>query len=176
MKRNLVIRAGVLGVLLIIGLVFVRPRLATGVQAQLPERTAIIERGDLDIWVTGTGKIQPAALVMLSFKASGKVGQILVEGGDVVPAGTVLMELDLASLDPSLISAQADLIAAQDGLETLLDSPTGQQIAQAQLAVAQAADALQDAKYTWRVQQAGYRANPDTIDAAEARLLAAGNT
>ena len=175
MKRNLIILAGVLVVLLIIGLVFVRPRLATGVQAQLPERTAIIERGDLDIWVTGTGKIQPAALVMLSFKASGNVGQILVEVGDVVPAGTVLMELDLASLDPSLISAQADLIAAQDGLETLLDSPTGQQIAQAQLAVAQAADALQDAKYTWRVQQAGYRANPDTIDAAEARLLLAEN-
>jgi len=173
MRRILLILAGAVALLLIIGLVFIRPRMAAAVQAQLPERTATIERGDLDIWVTGTGKIQPAAQVMLSFKASGNVGQILVEVGDVVPAGTVLMELDQASLDPSLISAQADLIAAQDSLETLLDSPTGQQIAQAQLAVAQAADALQDAEYTWRVQQAGYRANPDTIDAAEARLLLA---
>ena len=143
MRRILLILAGVVAVLLIIGLVFVRPRLAAGVQA-LPERTATIERGDLDIWVTGTGKIQPAAQVMLSFKASGNVGRILVEVGEVVPAGTVLMELDQASLDPSLISAQADLIAAQDSLETLLDSPTGQQIAQAQLAVAQAAEWLRD--------------------------------
>ena len=173
MKRTLLILAGVLAVLLVIGLVFIRPRLAAGVQSQLPERTATIERGDLDIWVTGTGKIQPAALVMLSFKASGNVGQILVEVGDVVPAGTVLMELDRASLDPSLISAQADLFAAQDSLETLLDSPTGRQIAQAQLAVAQAADALEDAQYTWRVQQQGNRASQGTIDAAEARLLLA---
>src|SRR3989304_9434920 len=157
MRRILLILAGLGARLRFMGRWFVRPRLTAGVQA-LPERTATIERGDLDIWVTGTGKIQPGAQVMLSFKASGNVGRILVEGGDVVPAGTVLMELDQASLDPSLISAQADLIAVQDSLETLLDSPTGQQLAQAQLAGAQAADALQDAENTWRVQHQGYRA------------------
>ncbi len=173
MRRILLILAGVLVVLLVVGLVFVRPRMATAIQTQLPERTATIERGNLDVWVTGTGKIQPAAQAMLSFKASGNVGEILVEVGQLVPAGAVLMELDQASLDPSLISAEADLISARENLETVLESPTAQQIAQAQLAVAQAADALEDAQYTWRVQQQGYRASQGTIDAAEARLLLA---
>lgn len=171
MKRILLIGAGIVIVLLIVGLVFIRPRMQ--VQAQLPERSATIERGDLDVWVTGTGKIQPAAQAMLSFKASGSVGQILAEVGQVVPAGAVLMELDQASLDANLISARADLITAQDNLDTLLDTPTAQQIAQAQLTIAQAADALEDAQYTWRVQQQGYRASQSTIDAAEARLLLA---
>lgn len=171
MKRILLIGAGIVIVLLIVGLVFIRPRMQ--VQAQLPERSATIERGDLDVWVTGTGKIQPAAQAMLSFKASGNVGQILAEVGQVVPAGAVLMELDQASLDANLISARADLITAQDNLDTLLDTPTAQQIAQAQLTIAQAADALEDAQYTWRVQQQGYRASQSTIDAAEARLLLA---
>jgi HlyD family secretion protein len=173
MRRTLLILGGVGVLLLIIGLVFVRPQMRAAIQTALPERTATVENGDLEVWVSGTGKIQPAAQAMLSFKASGNVGRILVEVGDVVPAGTVLMELAQSSLDPTLISAQADLIAAQDNLQTLLDSPTGQQIAQAQLAVAEAADALHDAEYTWQVQQQGYRASQGTIDAAEARLLLA---
>jgi HlyD family secretion protein len=173
MRRTLLILAAAAALLLIAGVVLIRPRLRAAAQAQLPERTAVIERGDLEVWVTGTGKLQPAAQATLSFKASGNVGRVLVEVGQTVPVGTVLMELDRASLDPSLIGAQADLIAAQQALETLLESPTGQQLAQAQLAVAQAADALSDARYTWRVQQAGYRASQSTIDAAEARLLLA---
>jgi HlyD family secretion protein len=175
MKRNLLIAAGAVALLLllILGLLFVRPRMAAAIQSELPERTAAVERGDLEVWVTGTGKIQPAAQAVLSFRVSGNVGGIRVGVGDVVPAGTVLMELAQASLDPSLIGARADLIAAQQALQTLLESPTGQQIAQAQLAVALAADALEDAEYTWRVQQQGYRASQSTIDAAEARLLLA---
>lgn len=172
MRRTLLILGGVLAVA-VAGFVVFRPGEGTPDESLIAERTAWIEWGDMDVWVTGTGNVQPKALAALAFKAQGNVGRIHVQVGDEVLAGQVLMELDQDSLDASLIGAEADLIAAQEQLETLLESPTAQQLASAQLLVAQARDALEDAQFDWRVQQQGFRANDDTIDAAEARLVLA---
>jgi HlyD family secretion protein len=67
--------------------------------------------------------------------------------------------------------AEADLVAADRALEDLLES---QQVkASAQLALAQAEDALEDAEYRLIVRQKGNRASANTIDAAEANLILA---
>ena len=172
MRRTTLILAGIV-MIVIVALMVMRPGFTTTAESSIPERTALIEKGDMDVWVTGTGNVQPKALAALAFKAQGNVGRIRVEVGEKVQAGHVLIELDQNSLDASLIGAEADLLVAQEQLETLLDSPTAQQLASAQLLVAQARDALEDAQYDWRVQQEGFRANSDTVDAAEARLVLA---
>ncbi len=47
------------------------------------ERTAVIETGPLQVWVTGTGKVEPAALSSLSFKTTGTLGELAVEVGGI---------------------------------------------------------------------------------------------
>ena len=137
------------------------------------ERTAIIETGPLQVWVTGTGKVEPDAQAALSFKTVGTLGELSVEVGQNVEAGRILASLHPGSLDPELLAAEADLIAAQQVLDDLLEGSTEQQIAQAVMALAQARDDVRAAEYKWNSQQEGMRANSDTIRGAEARLTLA---
>lgn len=157
-------------VIAVVGVFVVR---AGAQSAQPEERTAVIGRGAIEVFVTGTGKVEPAARASLSFKTGGTLAELNVEVGDRVAEGQILARLDPASLDASLLGAQADLIAAQQALEELLDGPTEQQLAQAEQAVALARDALHDAEYRWSVQQEGNRASSTTIRGAEARLVLA---
>lgn len=169
MKARVWVPLLVVGVI-VAGGVFVRARAASEVPA---ERTAVVERGPLAIFVTGTGKVEPAASASLSFQLSGTLGALAVEIGDQVEAGQSLASLDRQSLGASMAAAEADLLAAQQALDTLLEPATDDQIAMAELAVAQARDALHDAEYRWSVQQEGNRASRSTIRGAEARLVLA---
>lgn len=137
-------------------------------------RVAKVEQMPIEVTVSGTGSIEPLAQASLSFAATGNVGEVRVHVGDEIRQGAVLMELDLASLDPSLISAEADLIQAHQQLEDVLDENNWQiQLAEAEKALAQAKDALEDAEYTRRVRQEGNRASETTLENARARLLLA---
>ncbi len=137
------------------------------------ERTATIESGPLQVWVTGTGKVEPSAQAALSFKTVGTLGELAVEVGQIVQAGQVLASLDQGSLDPELLMAEADLIAAEQALDDLLEGSNEKQLAQAVMAFAQARDDVRAAEYKWNSQQEGMRANSDTIRGAEARLTLA---
>lgn len=156
--------------LAVAGLLVVR----AGAQTDQPqERTATVERGPIELFVTGTGKVEPSAQANLFFQVRGTLGELNVRVGQRVRAGQVLASLDPASLDANLLGAEADLIAAQNVLQDLLDGATPQQLAQAERAVAQARDALHDAEYRWSVQQEGNRASSTTVRGAEARLVLA---
>ena len=56
---------------------------------------------------------------MLTFKVAGTVEDVLVEMGDVVAEGQVLSTLKETSLPASVITAQADLLAAEKALDDL---------------------------------------------------------
>jgi HlyD family secretion protein len=137
-------------------------------------RTATVERGTIEVRVSGTGQLEADALASLSFGASGTVKQIPVRVGDQVQEGDLLMALDESSLDPSLASAEAERIQAQQRLDDLLDEANWKaDLANAQQTLAQARDALDNAQYIYRVRQQGNRASPETIRAAEAKLVLA---
>jgi len=68
--------------------------------------------------VVATGKIQPKAEAQVKSKASGIVKKILVDYGDTVREGQVLVELDKEQLQSALEGARANLLAAQAGLES----------------------------------------------------------
>ncbi len=90
-----------------------------------------------DFAVVAEGRLVPQDSVQLSFVASGRVAEILVAEGDEVKAGDVLarlgdreqleaaiagVELELAATALEKVSAEADLLAVQQGLEAINDN------------------------------------------------------
>lgn len=137
-------------------------------------RTATVDRGRIEVQVSGTGQLEASAEASLGFATTGNVGAIEVEVGDAVEAGEELMRLDPTTTDVNIASAEAELIQAEQQLEDLQDPNTWQlQLAEARKSLAQAEDALEDAEYLRRVRQEGNRASESTIDAAEAKLIIA---
>ncbi len=78
-----------------------------------PSKLAEITRGTIARSVVATGKIQPRAKVDVKSKASGIVQRILVDYGDWVKQGQVLVELDKVELRARVREARAQLEAAQ---------------------------------------------------------------
>ncbi|MFN8433182.1 MAG: efflux RND transporter periplasmic adaptor subunit [Anaerolineales bacterium] len=87
--------------------------------------------------VDSTGSLEAEPFANLNWKTSGTVAVVNVEPGDFVKAGDILLTLDPTSTSSSIVSAQADLINAQENLDDLLNSGTD---------LAQAAIDLKDAR------------------------------
>ncbi len=88
-------------------------------------------------------------------------------GYDLTAANTVLAEIQQEAL---VTAARFELTSARQALDQLFEA-AAMQAAQAQLSLAQAQDALDNAEYRWRVQQPGNRAGGDILNAAEANLI-----
>jgi len=136
-------------------------------------QTATVERGTVTSAVDVGGAIEVPRSASLVWRTSGVVGTVQVGVGDVVHEGDVLMELDPGSLEASILQAQAELLDAQQQLDELLAGPNAQDLAAAELRLANAQDSLREAEYNRMVQQQGNRASSDTIAAARANLVLA---
>lgn len=78
-----------------------------------PSKLATVARGDIAQSVVATGTIEPLAKVEVKSKASGIVKNVLVDYGDRVRKGQVLVELDREELRAEVAEARATLEAAQ---------------------------------------------------------------
>lgn len=78
-----------------------------------PSKLATVERGDLARSVVATGKVEPQTKVEVKSKASGLVKNVLVDYGQHVRAGQVLVELDKEELAARVREARAALEGAQ---------------------------------------------------------------
>ncbi len=136
--------------------------------------TAVVERGTIRVAIDGSGSLAPNDEVALAFSSGGEVVEVLVEVGDVVPAGDVLARLDdadaqqavadaelqvaqaeinlaLTRAEVELGLAQANLDAAQASYEeaVALANRTGDQLTSARVDLQQAQDALTDAQQNY---------------------------
>lgn len=136
--------------------------------AQADWQTEVVTISELTASIGATGTIRANQTGELVFNTSGIVDQVNARVGDDIELGQVLANLTRTSLPSQVILAEADLVAAERALDDLLNSSLA--LAQAQQALAAAMDELEDAEYRRRVYQEGFRANSDTIAAAEARL------
>lgn len=134
-------------------------------------QTERVTSGSLTATVGATGTVHAEQTVLLSFKTSGTVGEVTVGLGQEVREGDRLASLIKSSLPSSIILAEAEYVSAQRALDDLLNSE--QEQAAAQLALAQAQDALETTEYNFTVRQEGNRASENTIDAARANLILA---
>ena len=83
-----------------------------------PSKLAAVERGSIARSVVATGKIEPRAKVEVKSKASGIVQSILVDYGQYVRQGQILVELDKEELRARVREAKATLLAAQAAEES----------------------------------------------------------
>jgi HlyD family secretion protein len=111
-RRFLAVGGGVVALLVAVGVVSAS-RSKTEID---PSKLAAAEKGDIARSVVATGKIEPLSKVEVKSKASGIVNRILVEAGDRVRKGQVLLELDREELQARHREAQATLLSAQASL------------------------------------------------------------
>ena len=111
---------------------------------------------------------------MLTWQATGKVGQVNVILGQTVKTDEVLAELDPTTLSQSLIQAQSDLINARQTLQDLQDNAADHRRTGAEQTLVAAQKELDDAT-TARASMNYKRASQDTIDATHADLVMAQN-
>ncbi len=128
---------------------------------------------DFQTIIGATGVVVPEQWAALSMRAQGVVAEVLVEEGDPVVAGQPLVRLDgQAAAEAKVRSAEHELLSAQQALDDLHENaPLA--AATAELALANARDALDDAERLNIYQQKGNRATQETIDGAEAQLTLA---
>lgn len=180
-RRSLILLA-----LLVLGMPFaVFSRQAQQYQAQNAARDLqvyTVERGDVEVTITAVGEIEADQTAELSFTSAGRVQSILVEAGDYILAGDVLVELDSDMQQLSYEQALLTLENAQLSLDDLLAGPDDAdiRIAEAQVDAAWGAyNAIANAVSDEDVQAAQLRyeqAQQAYIDANRARQVAGGNS
>lgn len=129
--------------------------------------------------LTASGTVEGLE-VFIGAESSGRVIEVLVEEGQPVAAGDALFRLDdellrvqrdlvAASGKAAVATARLNLITAQQALDRLHeDAPV--MAGQAEVELANARDALDDAERRRSYQQKGRRATDETIDGVEAQL------
>lgn len=115
-------------------------------------QTEAAARGNLVATVGATGSVRARQTATLVWQTTGIVEAINAKVGDRVSQDFVLASLDKASLNQSIILAEADLISAEKALEDLLVSDTT--LLEAQKAVDKAEEAYEKA-YNWRMELNG---------------------
>jgi HlyD family secretion protein len=160
-KRSRLVITGIVLATIISGALYFTQSSAADESAAPELQTAKVRTGDLVITANGAGTIVPAAQVDIGFRSSGMVGELNVQNGDAVTAAQTLARLE------ENIQAEADFQA--------LFSAQG--LAQAELAVANAEAALEDATnaviylvgsdaWYWEGQLDQAEAAVNTLDAA----------
>jgi HlyD family secretion protein len=135
-------------------------------------QTYQVSYGPLSAVVDETGEVYADQSAILVWETSGIVGEVQVELGEVVTADQVLATLSEDSLPQPYYLAQQEIISAQRALEDLYEG-AAEAAASAQLVVANARDALDDAEYHWLLNQPGNRASEETLKAAKAKVIIA---
>jgi HlyD family secretion protein len=107
-------------------------------------QTVPVQNGDISAIVGATGSVRPNQSAQLAWQTSGTVESVTVKVGDSVKKDDVLAMLEKTSLPQNVILAEADLLNAQRTLEDLQASNLSR--AQAELTLAQAQKAVEDAK------------------------------
>lgn len=79
--------------------------------------TAAVQRRTIEVAVSSAGIVEPLATVEVKSKASGEVLDLLVETGDLVDAGTLMVRIDPRTVRNRLDQADAELKAAMSRRE-----------------------------------------------------------
>jgi len=122
-----------------------------------------VERGDLEITVSGSGNIEVYDELRLTFGISGKVEEIFVKEGDRVSEGDVIASLETDSLELAL--AQAEVAYAQAEL-AVTEAEIG--VIQAEGAVIQAEVVLKNAEIS--LEQTAKTSSVSDIRIAQAEV------
>lgn len=117
-------------------------------------RTTEVVRDSLNLTRAASGNVSASRTVDLSFETAGIVADVAVEVGDRVEAGQVLASLDDDAQEDAITQAQLALEQARVNLDALLSPPDEEDLQLAQLAIQEAAQAMQVAKLSEALSEA----------------------
>lgn len=136
-------------------------------------RSALVERGSLDVAVRALGAVAIPERQTLTFGVGGNVAAVAVKEGDAVHVGDVLARLDAAEIQLRVEQAQAALGLSRANLARVQAGPS-----EAEIIAATAALAAAEAKYEQVIagpleaEIASAEANLRSAEATYERLLA----
>ncbi len=81
--------------------------------------TAVLKKGDLQSTISVIGTVRARQTTTLYWETTGSVEEVNVKEGDRVKQGDILASLSQTSLPQNVISAQGDLVNAQQALDDL---------------------------------------------------------
>ncbi len=144
----------------------------------LENQVVTVQQGDLIIDITAVGNLLFSNEEELAFEVSGTVGEVLVEIGDSVEEGQVLVKLDISeweeqidALERSLTTAERNLTSAERALATKLRS-----LLQAEINLTNAEIALYDAQFRWyTMSPTALKIKEKQVEIAEMHLEEAEN-
>jgi HlyD family secretion protein len=124
-----------------------RERTATTDDPNSLTQVVAAQRGDLTASISPTGEVYAPRRADLSFDVTRlPLTELNVTAGQPVSEGDVLARIDPASLERAVQQAEADLLSAEDALETAKNPYTKLDQQLAELTVAQAQTAMEEAR------------------------------
>ena len=113
--------------------------------ATTPENQVVtVQRGDLTVDIPASGNLALSEEKELTFDIAGTVAEVLVEEGDTITEGQVLVKLDMEEWEEQL-SVLEDAVTEAEG--TLIDKKLDQ--TQKEINIINAENDLEDAKDAW---------------------------
>ena len=125
MSRNLRRLVTIVGAVVVItlgaaaGYLLLGERLFGGGGEELPYRTGVISRGDINQTVSITGTVLAVDRAELTFVQTGTIAEVLVEAGDRVSSGDVLLRLDTTDNEMDISEAELTVELQEIALEML---------------------------------------------------------
>ncbi|MGH7141022.1 MAG: efflux RND transporter periplasmic adaptor subunit [Minisyncoccia bacterium] len=94
-----------------------------------------VTRGPITETVSATGNTEPISSVSLGFQSGGTIARVNYQLGDTVKAGDVIAELDTASLQATLVEAEATVDQQKANLANLQAGTQPQELSQSESAL-----------------------------------------
>ncbi len=131
------------------------------------QETVNVEQGPLKVVVAETGTIEPLTKVEIKSRVAGQVAKLLVDVGDRVEKGQLLLQLDTTDMERERARAEADRDMMQARLKMLEAGSRPEEIQEAQAQLVQAESAYQRAQAEYQRSQAALKAQTITLRDAE---------
>lgn len=88
-----------------------------GEEEEAALQTASVQRGNLSVEISAAGNLSLSVTQRLAFEISGTVAEVLVEEGDSVTEGQVLVRLDTSEWEKELVTLELNLLQAEINLD-----------------------------------------------------------
>ncbi len=113
MKKKWLIITGLVIVVLVVGYPLLKKDKTAKKDMSTQTSFATVQKGDLSVIITATGKIEPVRTLEIRSKASGEIIQLNVEDGDRVNKGQIIAKLEQTTALNDYEQAKADLQVAK---------------------------------------------------------------
>lgn len=117
MNKTRVLRTGLIALLCAVTVPLASCSLGSSTAETAPLATAAVTRGDITTYITASGNLSYPDTQDIRLEISGTVSEVLVQAGDIVKQGDVLVRLDDSAIQDTIKATQLNINNLQISLE-----------------------------------------------------------